>query len=259
MRIKKNKRATGEKGIRVFISSTFKDMKEERDVLVKFIFPKLQKLCEQRFVPWSYVDLRWGVTDEQVAEGKVLPLCLEEIKRCRPYFIGILGERYGWIPEEIPEELLKKEEWLKEHKDHSVTELEIIHGVLEEPGMADYSFFYFRDPDYVKSVPPDEKPDFMECATDGEIETYGKIKAEQRAKIRCKKLKDLKTRIQKSGMPVRLDYKTPKEFGNLVFEDLKRVIVELFPEKGHSRSTYTGGAESRSVCFKQAEALHRAR
>ena len=36
--------------IRVFISSTFRDMKEERDQLVKFIFPKLRRLCEQRGV-----------------------------------------------------------------------------------------------------------------------------------------------------------------------------------------------------------------
>ncbi len=28
--------------------------------------------------------------------GQVLPLCLAEIERSRPYFIGLLGERYGW-------------------------------------------------------------------------------------------------------------------------------------------------------------------
>ena len=71
--------------IRVFISSTFRDMQKERDVLVKRIFPQLRKLCEERAVTWTEVDMRWGITDEQKAEGKVLPLCLEEIHRCRPY------------------------------------------------------------------------------------------------------------------------------------------------------------------------------
>ena len=47
------------------------------------------------------VDLRWGVTDEQKAEGAVLPICLAEIELSRPYFIGLLGERYGWVPDEI--------------------------------------------------------------------------------------------------------------------------------------------------------------
>ena len=49
-----------------------------------------------------------GITDEQTAEGQVLPICLEEIRRCRPYFIGLLGERYGWVPDEIPAELIER-------------------------------------------------------------------------------------------------------------------------------------------------------
>jgi len=47
--------------VRVFISSTFRDMFEEREILVKRIFPQLRKLCEERFVIWDEVDLRWGV------------------------------------------------------------------------------------------------------------------------------------------------------------------------------------------------------
>ena len=47
--------------VRVFISSTFRDMFEEREILVKRIFPQLRKLCEERFVAWGDVDLRWGV------------------------------------------------------------------------------------------------------------------------------------------------------------------------------------------------------
>ena len=85
--------------VRVFISSTFRDMHAERDYLVKFVFPQVRKLCESRGVTFTDVDLRWGVTDEQRAEGKVLPICLQEIKGCRPFFIGLLGERYGWVPE----------------------------------------------------------------------------------------------------------------------------------------------------------------
>jgi hypothetical protein len=55
----------------------------ECDHLVKFIFPELRRLCESRGVTSSEVDLRGGVTDDQMAEGKALPICLEEIKRCR--------------------------------------------------------------------------------------------------------------------------------------------------------------------------------
>jgi len=80
--------------IRVFISSTFRDMKRERDLLVKKVFPALRQKCAARYVAFNEVDLRWGITDEQAAEGKVLPVCLAEIEHCRPYFIG-LGNKDG--------------------------------------------------------------------------------------------------------------------------------------------------------------------
>ena len=139
---------TQERVIRVFVSSTFRDMFAERDELVKRIFPRLRKLCEERGVTWGEVDLRWGITEEEKAEGKVLPICLAEIQRTRPYFIGVLGDRYGWVPDEIPQELIEQEPWLSEHRKHSVTELEILHGVLNNPEMAQHAYFYFRDPSY---------------------------------------------------------------------------------------------------------------
>ena len=95
--------------IRVFISSTLRDMQRERELLVKEVFPELRRLCDERFVSFTEVDLRWGITKEQQAEGKVLPICLEEIQTCRPYFIGLLGERYGWIPHTVPPEVLAAE------------------------------------------------------------------------------------------------------------------------------------------------------
>jgi hypothetical protein len=43
-----------------------------------------------------------------------------------------LGERYGWVPEQIPQELVEQEPWLAEHLARSVTEPGIFHGVLRE-------------------------------------------------------------------------------------------------------------------------------
>ena len=71
-------------GVRIFVSSTFADMQEEREELIKYVFPKLRRLCEARGVSWTSVDLRWGITDEEKAEGRVLDICLAEIDRCRP-------------------------------------------------------------------------------------------------------------------------------------------------------------------------------
>jgi tetratricopeptide (TPR) repeat protein len=195
--------------IRVFISSTFRDMQEEREELVKQVFPQLRRLCESRGVTWGEVDLRWGVPDEAKAEGKVLPLCLQEIEHCRPYFIGLLGERYGWVPEEFSTELLHTQAWLAQHRGKSVTALEILHGVLENPEMEKHAFFFFRDPTYAAAHPgfTEEEPALH------------------------KKLIALKDEIRRSGFPVSEPYATPKQLGEWVLRDLTDVIQKLYPEK----------------------------
>src|ERR1051325_378318 len=82
--------------MRIFISSTFRDMHAEREYIIKYVFPELRTICRERGVEFTEIDLRWGVTAEEAEQGKVLKICLDEIDLCRPYFIGILGERYGW-------------------------------------------------------------------------------------------------------------------------------------------------------------------
>ena len=196
--------------IRVFISSTFRDMHAEREELLKFVFPKLRHICESRGVVWGEVDLRWGITEEQKAE--VVPICLKEIRRCRPYFIGILGERYGSAPDPFPESLVAEESWLERARDRSVTELEILHGVLNDPDMAAQAFFYFRDPAYIESLPERERAVHRETPAGAE------------------KLARLKDRIRASPFPVREDYRDPRDLGRLVLEDMTRLIDTLFPE-----------------------------
>ncbi len=95
---------------RVFVSSTFSDLVEERNALHRDVFPKLQELCRDRGARFQAVDLRWGVSDEAGVDQRTILICLNEIKRCQrvtpngPNFIVLLGERYGWCPppSEIP-------------------------------------------------------------------------------------------------------------------------------------------------------------
>jgi tetratricopeptide (TPR) repeat protein len=221
---------TEQRVMRVFISSTFRDMREERDELVKQIFPQVRKLCEDREVTWSEVDLRWGITDEQSSEGKVLPICLSEIHRCRPYFICLLGERYGWVPFEISQNLIDREPWLSEHLGRSVTELEILHGVLNNPAMAGHALFYFRDPSYINKLPTKAKYDYVEIPTREEIKRFGIEAAKQRAKNRRQKLRNLKTKIRISGLPLRENYPSPKALGQWILQDLTKIIDKIYPK-----------------------------
>jgi hypothetical protein len=94
---------------RVFVSSTFTDMKEERRILQRDVFPKLEKYCESYGARFQAVDLRWGVNEESQLNQKTLDICLNEIARCqrispKPNFLVLLGNKYGWqpIPSKIP-------------------------------------------------------------------------------------------------------------------------------------------------------------
>src|SRR5436309_7629919 len=88
--------------VRVFISSTFRDMHAERDHLVKVVFPALRERLLPYRVELLDIDLRWGVTREQAESEQVISLCLEQIDQCRPFFLGLLGQRYGWVPPRLP-------------------------------------------------------------------------------------------------------------------------------------------------------------
>jgi hypothetical protein len=53
------------KTVKIFISSTFKDMNAERDVLIKSVFPRLREKAEEELgVRVQEIDLRWGVPGE---------------------------------------------------------------------------------------------------------------------------------------------------------------------------------------------------
>src|SRR4029077_2717652 len=101
--------------VRVFISSTFRDMHAERDHLVRVVFPALRERLEKHRVYLIDIDLRWGVTKEQVESDQALDLCLQQSDECRPFFIGILGERYGWVPTRYAADALKRYGWIQHH------------------------------------------------------------------------------------------------------------------------------------------------
>src|SRR6185295_17547400 len=110
----------GRNELRVFISSTFRDLQEEREHLIKKIFPEIRSLCRARGITFTEVDLRWGLTDEDVALGQVIRT---------------------WIEEAVLDEM-------------SITEMEAQYGVLrrtedrgrrvEEEDRENRALFYFR-------------------------------------------------------------------------------------------------------------------
>src|SRR5262249_7522378 len=174
------------KTVRVFISSTFRDMYAERDHLVKVIFPALRERLETHRVHLIDIDLRWGITREQAENDQALDVCLQQIVECRPFFISLLGERYGWVPQRFSAETLRRYGWVQHFTGRSITELEILYGMLNNPEMCSRAFFYFRNPAALDHVPQDIKQAI-----------YLESDPEQ-----IRKLIDLKNRIRQSGYPV---------------------------------------------------------
>ncbi len=87
-----------------FVSSTFRDMQSERDILNSVVFPRLRRRLRSLGEEIESVDLRWGINTMNLSEEEsgniVIRMCVDTIDRCRPYLIVLLGERYGWIPEQ---------------------------------------------------------------------------------------------------------------------------------------------------------------
>lgn len=97
-------------GVRVFVSSTFRDMHSERDVLVRSVFPELRRRAAPYGLWVHEVDLRWGVTEEEAS--RATQLCLAEVCRSQ-LLLGVLGERYGVVPRQPTLPDLPQYHWVR--------------------------------------------------------------------------------------------------------------------------------------------------
>jgi len=199
--------------IRVFISSTFLDMMEEREYLMKKTFPGLRSFCKDRQVELTEIDLRWGIPEEEAQRGKVITTCLRQIDDCHPYFIGILGGRYGWIPdkEDLGDDIEFNDHypWDAEELEKqalSITEMEIQYGVLKNPDLDKKAWFYLKNE---KIIPNDFK--------------------EEKGSESSIKLATLRNNLnQQTKFPVR-KYNSVAELGKLIRKDLEQDIEKEFP------------------------------
>ena len=191
--------------IRVFISSTFSDMEKERTYFNENLVPKLNRICAERGVSFFSVDLRWGITEEDQLKGQVLPICLREIDKCRPFFIGILGSRYGSIMESIPFGIGEKIPWLLGKEGKSIAELEMLYAVLDKEknkGTKNCSF-YIRD-------------DALSA------ELYGQTSVDE-------KLLALKQTVFSDEAIPSVTYSSLEQFGEAVMRDIQQWLHQEFP------------------------------
>jgi hypothetical protein len=201
----------------IFLSSTFKDMDFERDIIKFHVIPALNRRFRDKRVELQAIDLRLGVNTsdmtEEESERKVLSVCTSCIDSARPFFIGLLGERYGWIPpverwREFLGGLSDDDRQLLAHTAGcSVTEMEIVYGALSQGNFdSSHVLFYLRDDTSYNGIPEDLRSLF--CDTDPAMK---------------KKLADLKARVTDL-------------FSHRAGEDDRCTSYHLDWEDGHFRS-----------------------
>jgi WD40 repeat protein len=196
-------------GVRVFISSTFRDMHAERDHLVTVVFPELRERVERLGFEFYDVDLRWGVPKSGVdgERANSWAYCKKWIDRVQPFFVGVLGQRFGWIPD--PDEICDPAV-AGPYRPMSITEMEIRYAVLSKE-LSRRSFFYIRR----SAVPDTAETTLFREFVDADATDQARLQA-------------LKREVEQSGRPVRHydcrwigdRFADLDVFGRMVLEDL---------------------------------------
>lgn len=166
----------------VFISSTFKDMDFERDIIKFKIIPRINQELKNYNVELTAIDLRVGINTKNLSEvkatQKILDICAQSIDNSRPFFIGLIGARYGWIPSDeewnkfirrLPKEYQLS---MQETRGKSVTEIEIMYGALNQYSLDNSNvMFFMRNFDSYKDIPAE----YLDKYVDNDPEKLDKL------------------------------------------------------------------------------------
>jgi AAA ATPase domain/Domain of unknown function (DUF4062) len=147
------------KAFRLFVSSTFADFVQERELLQSKVFPTLDAYCAAKGYQFYPLDLRWGVNEEAQLDQRTAEICLGEVRAAKSYpppnFLIMIGTRYGWVP--LPYAIAQDE-------------FEAMVGWLDGSGRQDavraLRYIYHLDDNHLVS------PDLSVAGSDGLISAY---------------------------------------------------------------------------------------
>jgi hypothetical protein len=87
----------------IFVSSTFTDTHAERNVLLESVLPDIRLEGSKYGVDVTFVDMRWGVRDENTLDHGTWDECVRELDRCHEesagiFFLSLQADKYGYVP-----------------------------------------------------------------------------------------------------------------------------------------------------------------
>ncbi|XP_041351126.1 TPR repeat-containing protein DDB_G0287407-like [Gigantopelta aegis] len=207
---------------RIFLSSPFRGMEEEREILMTKFIPELCHLCQAKGVSLVPVDMRWGITADAADNAQVVSICLKELDRA-DIFVGLFAQRYGWHGSS--DKMLQKNfdnavqtyPWINKLRDRSVTEVEFFHGFMENPGYLP-ACFVFRDKSY-----DDEQHQKLVDAGQNDL-SY--VAESESTATKLETLKNKIAKIKDKCLSLNFDYKSPKEGAKLIFDAGAKLIFD---------------------------------
>jgi len=197
---------------RIFVCSTFDDLRAERNALQAHVFPRLRELCQRHGCRFQAIDLRWGVSTEAALDQQTMIICLHEIERChavtpKPNFLVLLGDRDGWLPP--PPRILASEfETLLELVMAEDADLLLWKKEQPEDKKGWYRLDENADPKEYRLRP--RQSDFSYCKTRDEAETARKEEATEWRKTEPRLQGALARAARKAALPTeaRLKYES---------------------------------------------------
>ncbi|XP_047396054.1 telomerase protein component 1 isoform X2 [Sciurus carolinensis] len=215
------------RSIRLFISSTFRDMHGERDLLLRSVLPALQARAAPHRISLHGIDLRWGITEEESHRNRQLEVCLGEVENAQ-LFVGILGSRYGYVPPNYNLPDHPHFSWVQQYPSgRSVTEMEVMQFLNRDQHLqpSAQALIYFRDSSFLSSVPDAWRPDFISESKEAalrisELKSY----LSRQKEITCRRYS-----CEWGGVAAGRPYVGGlEEFGQLVLQDVWNMIQKLY-------------------------------
>ncbi|XP_053452149.1 telomerase protein component 1 isoform X2 [Nycticebus coucang] len=221
----------GWRSIRLFISSTFRDMHGERDLLLRSVLPALQARAAPHRISVHGIDLRWGVTEEETRRNRQLEVCLGEVENSQ-LFVGILGSRYGYVPPSYNLPDLPHFNWAQQYPSgRSVTEMEVMQFLNRDQRLQPSApaLIYFRDSSFLSSVPDAWKSDFVSESE----EAAHRISELKSYLSRQKEITCCRYPCEWGGVAAGRPYVGGlEEFGQLVLQDVWNMIQKFYLQPG---------------------------
>jgi Domain of unknown function (DUF4062) len=89
--------------LKVFVSSTFTDTHEERNIMLNGLLPLLRELARSRGIAVFLFDMRSGFPDTNTLDHHTWENCYRELRRCYDesggiFFLSLQADKYGYMP-----------------------------------------------------------------------------------------------------------------------------------------------------------------